>query len=242
MNRRELLVRGLMAGTAIVMPTGLLARELSQTGMLRAPGAADPPYFGTETEGFLTAAERRALDAITARLIPGDADSPGAREAGVVTFIDRQLAGFYGRAQHWYMQGPFPEALETQGYQYDRTPAQLIRTGLEALGAHTRTTYQGADFADLTPEQQDEILHALEEGEILFPGMSSKGFFEFVHEMTIEGFFCDPVYGGNQGMVGWQLVGFPGARYDYRDFIHHNGARIDLPPVGLMGRPGWSAG
>jgi len=55
-------------------------------------------------------------------------------------------------------------------------------------------------------------------------------------EMSIEGFFSDPLYGGNRDMADWTLVGFPGAHYDYRDFINHNGTRLDLAPVGLAGR------
>lgn len=240
LTRRSFIFRGLMAGSAIVAPASLLARDYHGTGMPWEAGVADPPYYMTTPGTFLTEAERRILDAMTARLIPGDADSPGAREAHVVEFFDRQLAGFYGRAQHWYMQGPFPEPLETQGYQTHHTPAQLIRDGLTAVDVHARETHD-ADFADIEAPWQDAILKGLEEGEIVLPGVPAQKFFEFLMEMTIEGFFSDPVYGGNRDMVGWRLVGFPGARYDYRDFIHHNGARIDLPPVGLMGRPGWSA-
>jgi gluconate 2-dehydrogenase gamma chain len=205
------------------------------------PSVADQPYYGTESSNFLTHDERSALDALTSRLIPTDDTGPGAREADVVTFIDRQLAGYYGAGQRWYMQGPFSEPLETQGYQSEQPPAQLIRDGLVALDAYCRSEYEARGFASLSEVEQDEILTALDEGDVEFEGLSAKAFFDFVHEITVEGFFADPIYGGNRDMVGWHLVGFPGARYDYRDYLGHNGAAIEMPPVGLMGRPEWNS-
>lgn len=242
LSRRCLLKSSLAAATsALVGVPFASARDYgSGAGVPWSPFVADEPYYGTEPGTFFTDAERRAADALTARLIPSDETGPGAREADVVTFLDRQLAGFYGRAQRWYMAGPFPEPLETQGYQEPHTPAQLWREGLIALDAHCRATHEGRDFADLTEAEQDAVLTDLDEEEIEFAELSSKKFFDFVREMTIEGFFCDPAYGGNRGMVGWRYVGFPGARYDYRDYLAHNGVRVDIPPVGLFGRPEWT--
>lgn len=242
-SRRRLLRSSLLAGTALLLTRGgAFALELGGgKGMPWHAGVADEPYYGREDLTILTAAERRTLDAATARLIPSDDTGPGAREAGVVDFIDRQLAGFYGRGQRWYMQPPFMEPLATQGYQSEHPPADLIRLGLAELDAHSRQTRDGRDFADLDEGEQDEVLTAIDEEETEFEAVSAKAFFDFLKEMTIEGFFCDPVYGGNRDMVGWRLVGFPGARYDYRDFLNHDGARIELEPVGLMGRPGWSS-
>jgi gluconate 2-dehydrogenase gamma chain len=231
-----------MASVAVVATrASLLAHEFRGGGMPWRAGVADEPHYGLEAGTFLSSEERTALDAFTSRLIPSDETGPGAREADVLTFIDRQLAGFYGRGQRWYMQGPFPEPLETQGYQSQQPPAQLIRDGLAALDAHCREEHGGRSFAELSEDEQDTILAALDEGDVEFEGLSAKAFFDFVHEITIEGFFADPIYGGNRDMAGWRLVGFPGARYDYRDYLAHNGAAIEMPPVGLMGRPEWNS-
>ena len=209
--------------------------------MPRGAGRAIPPWYGTEQLSYFTPAERSAVDAITARLIPSDETGPGAREADVVTFIDRQLAGFYGQGQRWYMQGPFPgEPIDTQGYQTRHTPAELWREGVAALDAHCRETHDDRVFAELAEDEQDAVLAALEEGEIELDDVPAATFFSFAREMTLEGFFCDPVYGGNRDMVGWRHVGFPGARYDYRDFLDHGGRAIELAPVGLMGGPEWN--
>lgn len=234
------MIAGLLAGTSMAMPA--LAREYGgAAGVPWGPGLANEPYFGTEPGRFLTPAETQALDALTERLIPGDESGPGARDAGVVLFIDQQLAGFYGRGQRWYMRGPFPEPLETQGYQSEHPPARLVREGLVALDAYARATYDGRIFAELPAEDQDAILKGIEAEEISFASVSGSQFFSIVKELTIEGFFCDPIYGGNRDLVAWRYVGFPGARYDYRDFTGHGGRALNLPPVGLMGRPEWSA-
>src|SRR5690606_25819999 len=95
-------------------------------------------------------------------------------------------------------------------------------------------------FAGLSEELQDEILTRLDDRELELDGVFAKAFFDLVLENAIEGFFCDPIYGGNRDMVGWKLVGFPGARYDYRSFLDHNGAEIRIEPVGLKGRPAWT--
>jgi hypothetical protein len=50
---------------------------------------------------------------------------------------------------------------------------------------------------------------------------------------VMEGFWSDPIYGGNKNMIGWKLIGFPGARYDHRDFVSRHGEPYPLPPVGL---------
>jgi gluconate 2-dehydrogenase gamma chain len=227
-----------LLGCSALAGSGALARTI-QGEIPWLPGQADTPH-GLEAAHFFSSDEARCIDAIVARLIPSDENGPGAREANVTGFIDRQLAGFYGRGQRWYMQGPFAEGTDTQGYQSEFPPAQLYRRAIAALDDYTREQFAGRRFAELSEEEQDEILGALEDGEIEFDGVSASDFFELVRENAIEGFFSDPIYGGNRDMIGWKLVGFPGARYDYRDFLNHNGAPIDIEPVGLMGRPAWN--
>lgn len=235
-SRRSFFIQALLGASALALPSAV-ARTISGNVPWQ-PGTVDLPPAYPDMR-FLTALERRCVDAITARLIPTDETGPGAREAGVTDFIDSQLAGFYGRGERWYMRGPFAEGLDTQGYQSEHPPAQLYRKAIEALDEHCRGAL-GATFADLGEDQQDEVLHRIEEGELELDGISASAFLDLVMENAIEGFFCDPIYGGNRDMVGWRLVGFPGARYDYRDYLDHNGGAIALEPVGLKGRPAWN--
>ncbi len=227
-----------MLGGSALLTTHAVPLTISKEIPWRPGQAAAPRAF--DGARFFTAPERRCIDAITARLIPSDDTGPGAREAGVVDFIDNQLAGFFGRGDRWYMKGPFREGTKEQGYQSEHAPAALYRAAIRALDTHCAKQFGGRAFADLSPDEQDKTLTGLEKGEVKLDGVSAQTFFKLVRENTIEGFFCDPVYGGNRDMVGWRAVGFPGVRYDYRDFLDHNGAAIALEPVGLRGRPGWN--
>jgi gluconate 2-dehydrogenase gamma chain len=148
---------------------------------------------------FFTAAEARVVSAATGRIFPSDESGPGAKEAGVVIYIDRQLAGPYGRDKYRYTKGPWVKSVPEHGYQDKESPREVYREGIEKLG----------NFADLAPAQQDERLRAVE----------STTFFQLLRAHTIEGMFCDPMHGGNAGLIGWQLIGYPGPVMSYRDDI-----------------------
>ena len=138
---------------------------------------------------FFSAAEARVIAAACARIFPTDAAGPGANEAGVVIYIDRQLAGPYGRDKYRYTKGPFTESVPEHGFQGKESPRDIYRAGIVSLEG----------FADLTPEKQDEKLRSVER----------TTFFQMLRSHTLEGMFCDPMHGGNAGLIGWQLIGFP---------------------------------
>src|SRR5271165_6568237 len=189
---------------------------------------------------FFTAAEAAAVDAFVDRLIPTDELGAGARDAGVTTFIDRQLTGPYGGHDWLYMQGPFADKpLPSQGLQSPLVPRQQYRLGLAALESYCKKTYGGRGFVELGGDEQDKLIGAMEKNEVQFENFSSRMLFAAIYANTIEGYFADPIYGGNRDMVGWKLVGFPGTRYDYRDVIENPNRAYTLPPVALQGRPAW---
>jgi gluconate 2-dehydrogenase gamma chain len=164
---------------------------------------------------FFTAGEAQVVQAASARIFPSDESGPGATEAGVVIYIDRQLASPYGRDARRYTKGPWVESVPEHGYQGKDTPQQTYRAGIPLLGA---------DFAGVSAEQQDQRLEKIEETH----------FFQLLRLHTLEGMFCDPLHGGNMGMVGWKLIGFPGPRMNYRDQIDkHFGQTYSLPPMSL---------
>ena len=151
---------------------------------------------------FLTPNEVATVEAIVDRLIPADNLSPGGKDAGCAVFIDRQLAGSYGQSSRLYMKGPFMPGLPTQGYQGQLTPSGRYRLGLQALDDYVRATYAGKSFAQLAPAQQDAVLEGMEGEKItlkLAPGFTTRTFFELILQNTMEGFFADPLYGGNRG-------------------------------------------
>jgi gluconate 2-dehydrogenase gamma chain len=174
---------------------------------------------------FFTAAEARVVEAACARIFPTDESGPGAKEAGVVVFIDRQLAGPYGKDKYRYTKPPFVESVPEHGYQGKQTPREVYREGIQKLG----------DFAELPAAEQDQRLRAIER----------TTFFRILRQHTIEGMFSDPMHGGNAGLIGWQLIGYPGPLMNYRDEIDKaHGQPWRRKPVSLaqvVGRPvtGW---
>jgi gluconate 2-dehydrogenase gamma chain len=161
--------------------------------------------------------ERQAhiVAAAAARIFPSDESGPGANEAGVVIYIDRQLAGPYGHDRHRYTQGPFVEGVPEQGYQGKATPREVYRDGIESLGA---------DFAALAPQAQDARLRAIE----------TSYFFGLLRQHTLEGMFCDPMHGGNADLIGWQLIGYPGPYMSWAPHIdQHYGKEFRPRPMSL---------
>lgn len=222
-------------------------RRLLKAALVPATGAAQLAFVRGATaapdakpheRAYFTAAEFAWIEAAVSRLIPEDALGPGAREAGVAAFIDLQLAGPYGRAETWYMQGPWKQGTEQQGYQLKLTPAQFYRTAIADIDSHSRASYHGQAFAALDAATRDALLHALEDGKVELAHVPAKPFFDMLLQNTVEGFLSDPMYGGNRGFAGWKLIGFPGPRYNYVDEIEQHGKRYAQPTVGLLGRDG----
>jgi len=227
-----------------------LLRATAVTGSAALVSWFAPQARGTETESpaplltdentfsYLTAAEIVFVEAALGRLIPMDELGPGAKEANVAYFIDQQLAGPFGRAETWYMQGPWQPGTPEQGYQLKLTPAQLYRISINSIDGYCRKRYGGKIFGDLDVIAQDDVLHQLESGELNLTDAPVKEFFGMLWDNAREGYFSDPMYGGNREFAGWKLIGFPGPRYNYTDEIDQYGKPYAQPPVGLLGRQG----
>jgi gluconate 2-dehydrogenase gamma chain len=238
LSRRSLLASTaalLIAGTA-----GARARTLFG-GLPWEPGAANPPpQVRPGPWMFFTSDEAALIEAAVDRLIPPDDRGPGGKDAGCAVFIDRQLAGPYGHAAGLYMRPPFMPGVATQGYQSADAPAARYRAGLKALMDYVKATYAGKAFRELAPAEQDKVLAGLETGSVALGDVKAAEFFTLMLANTMEGFFADPIYGGNRDMAGWKLIGFPGARYDYRDWVERHNEPYPLPPVSIMGRSDWT--
>jgi gluconate 2-dehydrogenase gamma chain len=168
-----------------------------------------PLRFFTESEALLVAAA-------AARIFPNDETGPGAQEAGVAIYIDRQLAGPWGRDRHRYTHEPFEDNAPAEfGYQGNATPQQIYRDGLKDLKG----------FIELSTVEQDQKLKKIE----------NTVFFSLLRRNTIEGMFCDPIHGGNLDMVGWQLIGFPGPQMsNYAEVDQHFGEAFRPKPASLQ--------
>jgi len=246
MKASNLLRRELLAGAAATAllggVTAACAREISGELPAWTPDGGAPPVPVTPGPWqFFTAEEAADIEALVDRLIPPDPHTPGGKDAGCAVFIDRQLAGPYGHARGLYMRPPFDEsAPSNMGPQSPLTPAMRYRLSLAALDQHCTATFAGKHCHQLTPKQQDDLLHAMQSGGLKLGKVSSKAFFEQLLQNTREGFFADPLYGGNRDMVSWKMIGFAGTRYDYRDWVEKHNQKYPRPPVSIGGRPQWT--
>ena len=242
----------LTACTDRAAPPEASATGRDAVGIAPAPPAAGDP--AVRRLRFLSDQEAETLDVLVGRILPGDADDPGAREAGVVFYIDEVLSHRDGFAGPVYLQPPFAvpydgeepsqterpgvvhverDELPRYGYQSPLTPVEIYRQGLAELDEYCRSEY-GAPMYELDPEVQDEVVQALVDGEVTstdvgpavdnkcngdqckgFADPSTANFFGTVRNHVVEGMFSDPLYGGNREMVGWQLIGYPGAQRGY---------------------------
>ena len=192
-SRREFLVRaavgaGAVAGAGLVPETHAQTREQDR----KAKGETNAPdqrhSSGDAPGAFLNHDQAATILAFTERLMPGAPGKPGARDAGVLNYIDLALAGAYADLQDFY------------------------RRGLAQLDAYCRKSYN-EPFVRLSAARQDEVITALEEGKAGgFTWPTAQEFFNTIRTHTMEGMFADPIYGGNKDFAGWRLVGFPGAQ------------------------------
>jgi gluconate 2-dehydrogenase gamma chain len=185
-SRRDLLKRAGLAGAALTIPiTPATPGEFLDQGK---PAAPTPPAAPRREQiENLTAAEMEMLEAICARIIPTDANGPGAREARAAHYIDRALGGALSGSR------------------------QAYTAGLAAFDAYCRSSRR-APFLELSTRDQISALIDVETGAATGFTGSSGVFFAMVRSHTLQGTFGDPYYGGNANFVGWDLIGYPGVR------------------------------
>lgn len=233
-SRRDFLLRTITLAPAMAVGSSAMGALVAPMAASAAEQPAAPQHARQYQPTWFTAEEFAFISAAVARLIPNDERGPGALEAGVPEFIDRQMNTPYATGSNWYMQGPFHHDVPKElGYQLPLVPQQIYRLGLADADSWSKKQH-GKVFADLSSQQQDAMLTAFESGEAQFAQINSKLFFSFLLQNTREGYFSDPLHGGNQGMVGWKLIGFPGARADFMDWVER-GERYPFPSVDIRG-------
>jgi len=214
-SRREFLLRvaagaGTVAGAGIVPEAPAQSHEQNKTSKAET-NAARSQSNGEGLGAFLNRDDAATVAAFTERLMPGAPGKPGARDAGVLNYIDLALAGAYADLQDFY------------------------RRGLAQLDQYCRETYR-EPFARLTAVQQDAVITMLEQDKAAgFTWPSAQAFFNTLRTHTMEGMFADPIYGGNRDFAGWRLVGFPGAQAIFTSTdMRSKQAFVRAPIIGLQ--------
>ena len=211
---------GLAAGSAGLAQPAAAGPQAPAAAAAAAANAASPPAPQPEPQPLLILNETEHAFVVAAvdTLIPADELSPSGSDCGCAVYIDRQLASAWGGGAKSYRSGPFFKGKPEQGYQLALTPAEFFAAGIAAANDWSRKTY-GHDFDGLPPDQRVEALKAMQEGKAEFANFSSKAFFGRLLSLTMEGFFGDPIYGGNRNKVSWKMLGFPGLPATYANVI-----------------------
>jgi gluconate 2-dehydrogenase gamma chain len=215
--RRHFLVGAGAAGTAVA---AALTPALPHPADAQTPSPmpASAAASDDETRVTLTGTEFDFIVAAADTLIPADDLTPSGSQCGVAIFIDRQLGSAWGGGAKMYRSGPFRKGKPEHGYQLPLTPREFFAAGISAVNVWTRKVH-GKDFDRLTPKQRDDVLKALDQGRAELGDFDGKQFFEALLQITMEGFFADPIYGGNRNKVSWKMVGFPGLPATYANLI-----------------------
>ena len=201
--RRRDFLKGAVSGAAATATVHLPATQSAQA----KEDAAPAPASGY---AFLNLDEAAFVEALVDHMVPADDLTPKGTDIGINIYIDRALAGAWGKGDRLYMQGPWKLGAPSQGYQLPLTPAQLYRAGIEATNAYCRKTY-GKTFDRLDEKQREDVLVGLASGKVTFEGgLPARVFWTTVYQTVMEGMFSDPIYGGNRDKAGWKMIGFPG--------------------------------
>jgi gluconate 2-dehydrogenase gamma chain len=231
LDRRDFLkgaaVGGVAAGAAAaIVPAGIAQAQQP------APVASTGPIAAGYT--FLDLDEAAFVEALVDHMVPADDLTPKGTELGINIYIDRALAGAWGKGDRLYMQGPWKPGVPSQGYQLPLTPAQLYRAGIAATNAHCSKAY-GKSFDRLDEAQREEVLIGLSSARINFDsGLPVRVFWTTLYQTVMEGMFSDPIYGGNRDKAGWRMIGFPGAIAVHRDHVEkYRGKPFPNTPLGI---------
>jgi gluconate 2-dehydrogenase gamma chain len=229
-SRRQLFKNLSLVPIAAIAVAGCAKEADKPADLAAASGEYKPTFLNSAEWTFITA----ACD----RLIPADDIGPGALQAGVPEFIDRHMQTPYASGDIWYMQGPFIEAAPQFGYQGRLPVRDILRVGIKATDEYCRKKYSGKAFADLEHAEQETILRAAEAGKLELENISAKEFFGQLLTETRMGYFCDPKHGGNKNMSAWKMIGYPGMRADYINWVEVRDKPYPLAPVDLAGKRG----
>jgi gluconate 2-dehydrogenase gamma chain len=195
-----------------------------------APQEADEPAGYT----FFKPAEAYFIEAAVDHMIPADELSSSGTALGVATYIDRALAGSWGKGDRLYMQGPWLPGTPNQGYQLPLVPAELYRTAIRACDNYCKQAF-GKVFATCNAADKEAFLKDLTGGKITLEGLPGRAFFALFYANIMEGMFSDPIYGGNKDKAVWKMIGFPGVMANNAENVknYNDGRRFTADPVSI---------
>jgi gluconate 2-dehydrogenase gamma chain len=230
-GRRDF-ITGVGVGTASVTLNALAPVTPAQAQVQAAVPAVQEPAAGYT---YLKPAEAAFVEALVDHMIPKDELTGSGTEIGIATYIDRALAGSWGKGDRLYMQGPWAKGTANQGYQLPLTPAELYRAGIEGANAYCRKTF-GKTFDRCPAQDKETFLKDMSGGKItLEGGLAGRALFTMLYDNVMEGMFADPIYGGNKDKAAWTMIGFPGVMANNAEKVKefNDGQRMTVDPTSI---------
>src|SRR5258708_19026456 len=207
-DRGAFLKGGVAGGAAAVTVSLPRPSQAQQAAPATAAASANPlaAQGGNPTYTWLNSDEAAFIEAVVDHMIPADELSPKGTDLGLNVYIDRALAGGWGKGERLYMQGPWKAGVPSQGYQLPLTPAALYRAGIAAANAACVKAY-GKTFDKIGAEQRQEFLLGMQSGKVAFEnGPPSRAFFAALYANVMEGMFSYPMYAANPDKAGSQII------------------------------------
>ncbi|MFL5296074.1 MAG: gluconate 2-dehydrogenase subunit 3 family protein [Phenylobacterium sp.] len=231
LGRRAFLASAGALGAAV-------GQAAAQPATAPAPAAAAKAALPPAPAGyvFLRPAEAAFVEAVANHMVPADELTPSGVDLGIPVYVDRALAGGWGKGDRLYAEGPWQAGTPNQGYQLALTPAELYRAGIAQANGHCRKAYDGKTFDRLAAAQKEAFLQALASGKVDLPGgLPARPFFDLIYQTVMEGMFADPIYGGNRDKAAWKMIGFPGVMANNAANVrtYNDGRRFPAKPVGI---------
>ena len=237
LSRRQLLSS---SAIMLLMSSPKARASIVKGGLPWKPGSADPPTLVTPGGWhYFTPKEAAAVEAMVDRLIPPDPETPGGKDAAAPC---SSTASSPARTAELaaFICGPVPGRDQAAGSAIAADAGAAIPPRACRARKACHGKFAGKGFAQLAADQKDEVIKGLETARSSSTASTARASSSSSSPTPRNGFLADPIYGGNKDMAAWKMIGFPGAHYDYRDWIERHNERVTLPPVGIGGHPNWS--
>jgi gluconate 2-dehydrogenase gamma chain len=206
------LAPGILVGATATTAALAEASEPASSQAVDASASTLASKLPSPTLGYLSFGPNEAgfVEAMVDVMCPADTLTPSGVDCGLATYIDRQMAGGFGKGARLYKRGPWREGKPELGYQSPLTPEQFFKAGLVAADAACRKR-NGKSFSELDESGADRFLHEIAEGKVMDERVNLASWFnELVYPLFEQACFADPIYGGNVGKVFWKAIGYPG--------------------------------
>jgi len=211
LGRRGFL-QGFAAVTGAISLSSPSAAGVDDAQATRPAGASDFRSLPAPEAGYQSLGPDEAgfVEALVNVMCPADNLTPNGVDCGLAIYIDRQLAGGFGKGERLYMHGPWKAGKPQHGYQLPLTPEQFFKVGIAAANEAAQRKF-GRGFTELKPDEADTFLQDLAAGKIQDARLPLGSWFnELIYPLFVQACFADPIYGGNVGKVFWRMIGYPG--------------------------------